>query len=145
MALLDVEITTPPAVAIQTVFAHGKTVAVPPGATVRVQVTGDELGRVQAVMQAGIRQAKKEGALDSEVAGGGVKVLTAGYGDAPVGSKKHRLAHPDQYEADGSLKATKPAKKDEAPTKKDEAPTKKDEAPTKKDEAPTKKDEKPAK
>lgn len=103
MALLHVEVTTPKAVGINLSFANGKAVSVPPGGTVRgLMLTGDELGRLEATLDSGRRQAKREGALDEEVMGGGVKVLSPGYYDPPaVGSKKHRMLHPDEYDGDG--------------------------------------------
>lgn len=117
MSLLDVEITTPAAIALNLTFANGKSVNVPQGGKGRYQLTGDELGRVQAAVDGARRVAKREGALDSEVLGGGCKVLTPGYYDeAPVGSKKHRADHPDEY--DGvTHKSAKPAKA-EKPAKK---------------------------
>lgn len=122
MALLDCEITTPKAVHLNILLANGKSINVPAGATMRYQLTGDELGRTEGSLEAGRKAAKREGALDSEVLGGGIQVLSPGYYDPPaVGTKKHRLANPDEYDSDGNhkakaekpLKAPKSAKKSE--------------------------------
>lgn len=97
--MFEVEITTPKAVALNLMLANGKSIAVPPNGSSRFLLTGDELGRVEATLDHGRRAAKREGAMDSEVVGGGIKVLTPGYGEVPKGSKKALMAAEEEKEA----------------------------------------------
>lgn len=95
---LDIEVTCPVAVALDCGFANGRSFTVAPGTTETfTQVTGDEYGYLAAQLEGARRSAKAAGALDSEVTGGGIRVLTKGY-DVPLpGSKRHRKENPTEY------------------------------------------------
>ncbi len=107
--MLEVEVETPKAVHLEVKFADGKSVICPKGTKTKALLTGDQLGYVSATLEALRRQAKREGAMDADVVGGGCKVLTPGYGEVPVGSKAHRALHPDEY--DGEVHKGAKAKK----------------------------------
>lgn len=108
----EVEIETPKAVHLEVKFADGKTVLCQKGSKTKALLTGDQIGYVSATLEALRKQAKREGAMDSEVLGGGVRVLDPDYDVVPVGSKKHRSMHPAEYDGDGNHKSNKakPAK-----------------------------------
>lgn len=112
MTLHEVEVSTPKAIALNLLLANGKSINCPAGGKVRMMLTGDEIGRAEATIEAARRTAKRDGALDAEVLGGGVKVLTKGYGEEAVpGTKKHRLEHPEEYDGGGEhVSAKKPHK-----------------------------------
>lgn len=100
------EVTAPAAVPVNVQFANGKTVIVPGGQRGEFSLTGDEIGRVEAEIDAARRRAKREGAYDHEVLGGGLKVKSKDYGKVPKGSKKEKLlrdghALPDSAELAG--------------------------------------------
>src|ERR1044072_4011818 len=111
--MLEVEVETPKAIHLEVKFADGKTVTCPRGSKTKALLTGDQVGYVMATLDALRKQAKREGAMDSEVVGGGVKFLTEGYDVVPVGSKKHRALHPEEYDGEvhkSQKKAHKEAK-----------------------------------
>lgn len=101
MPQFEVEVETPKAVNLDVVFSNGKRVSCPPASRTKALLAGDELGRLEAQFMEARKQARREGSRDSDVDGGGIKVLTPGYDEVPVGSKKHRAMHPEEYDENG--------------------------------------------
>lgn len=71
-------------------LAGQKSIAVPAGGSLKVPLTGDQIGHVESFLAA---QAKAE-KFGPDLAGGKVVRPTP---EPPKGSKKHRMLHPEEY------------------------------------------------